>query len=261
MMTYQKIRSVLIFVLLLISLSFVTKSYAIHFESLNVIFLNHTKKDSILFKYSFNDLDEIPKIEIYAFKKSVFLKDNELKRIKNLKIKSIEFYEFSLENNKYDILLKTDSSYIIVFSMFQKRDYSFKILNRDEYFKEKRNKKYYTIKKLEANVFVGLALEPILIKADFKNGGVKELMVNSFKKTTHFSEKELSSFTSYNISGFDVDKISDYFGRKYYKMFYIENGERSFSIDLYQNGKVSLMHKGEMLVPPPINTPYPIKNK
>lgn len=240
-------------------MSFATKSYAIHFDSLSVIFLNHKKNDSIVFKYSYNDLDDILKIEIYAFQK-IILKDNDLRRIKKLKIKSVELYEFSLENKKYELVLNTDSSNIIIFSMFQQNDYSLNIVNRREYFREKRNEKYCTIKKLDASIFIGLAIEPILIKADFVSGSIKELTVNSFNKTTLFAEKELSKFVSYNICGFEVDKVSDYFGRKYYKVFYIENGERSFSIDLYQNGNVALMHKAEMLAPPPINTPYPIKN-
>lgn len=246
--------------LILIFMSFATKSYAIHFDSLNVIFLNHKKNDSIVFKYSYNDLDDILKIEIYAFKKKIILKDNDLRRIKKLKIKSVGLYEFSLENKKYELVLNTDSSNIIIFSMFQQKDYSLNIVNRREYFREKRNEKYCTIKKLVASIFIGLAIEPILIKADFVSGSIKELTVNSFNKTTLFAEKELSKFVSYNICGFEVDKVSDYFGRKYYKVFYIENGERSFSIDLYQNGNVALMHKAEMLAPPPINTPYPIKN-
>lgn len=260
-MIYQKIHCCLFFILVLISISFASKNDAIHFDSLNVVFLNHTKKDSIIFKYSYNGLNDILKVELFAFNKKNILKNDDLRRIKNLKIKSVELYEFPIENKKYELVLNTDNSNIIILSLFQENGYSLKIVNRREYISENRNIKYCTIKKIDANIFIGLAIEPILIKADFTSGTIKELTVNSFKKTTFFSEKELSKFVSYNVCGFEVDRVNDYFGRKYYKVFYMENGEKSFSIDLYQNGNVGLMHKGEVLAPPPINTPYPIKNK
>jgi hypothetical protein len=215
MMTYQKIRSIIFFLLIITSLSFATKKYVINFDTLNISFLTSkgTMNVNVLFSNSSSgNIYELGHIsEIFFTYEEKKLKISSDSIFQKTWIKGIQLYE-----NKMNFILcflTTRNQFVnITFPKTFNEIKNIEISDEELFAKQKKNK----IESIKASFFLTPAMRKINMSAILSSE--KEYVVrfdeNDFNRV--FNKKELSNFKDLSSTSFRIGAISDSFSNEYY---------------------------------------------
>jgi hypothetical protein len=215
MMTYPKIRSILIIVLLLISLSFASKKYVIDFDSLNVSFFTNkgTMNVNVLFTKSLlgniYELGHISEILLDYDNKKLQISSDSL--FQKTWIKGIQLYEN--KTNFFLCFFTTRNQFVIItFSKALTEVKKIELRDEDLFAKQKKKK----ISSIKASFFLTPAMRKI--KMDAIISSEKEFLIrfdeNDFYQV--INQKKLSNFKDLSSTSFRINAGSDSFSNAHY---------------------------------------------
>lgn len=215
MMTYPKIRSILIFVLLLISLSFASKKYMIDFDSLYVAFFTNKgiMNVNVLFTKSLlgniYELGHITEILLVYDNKKLKISSDSL--FQKTWIKGIQLYEN--KTNFFLCFFTTRNQFVfITFSKALTEVKKIELRDEDLFTKQKKKK----ISSIKASFFLTPAMRKI--KMDAIISSEKEFLIrfdeNDFYRV--FNQKELSNIKDLSSTSFRINAGSDSFSNADY---------------------------------------------